>query len=348
MKQIQLDDASLSDLFKQMALLLHSGILISDSLRIIAEKDNDTEFNKFITALADDIDSGCPVSEAFENTKVFNSHIIGFLKTSEQCGRLEETLDALSAYYENKNRRKNQLIQSLTYPCILLVLMVAIIVVLLTQVLPIFNDVYESLGGSVSGLAKGLISLGLFLNSILPYIGIAVGILLIIAALIFMIPALKDKVKTFFINIFGDSGIYRKMNNASFMQALSVAISSGLTFEEGLSLSTEIFNNKPKAKERFEKTVEYINDNVDFDEALKKCGILSSSHAYLLKLSINTGALDKTTEYIAELMSEDAENSINENLSRIEPTLVILTSLITGSILLSVMLPLIDIMKTIG
>ncbi|MBE6895670.1 MAG: hypothetical protein E7477_01095 [Ruminococcaceae bacterium] len=347
-KHIQLDDEYIGDLFKQISLLMHSGIISSDSLRIISERETDREIKKLLSDIADEIDSGVKFSEAFENTGIFQSHITGFLRMGEETGNLEETLDSLSDYYHNKDRRKKRLTDALTYPCILLLLLIVIIIILLTQVLPVFSDVYASLGGTVSGIASGLMSFGNILNEALPYIGIAVGILLIICTLILLIPSFRKYFRNLFIKIFGDSGIYRKMNNASFIQAISVAFRSGFSLEEGAALARQIFKDNYKAGKRAEKCVSLIESGEDLDEALKESGFLSSSTAYMLKLSLRAGNGDETISDISEQMTEEAEYAINEMLSRIEPSLVIVTSLITGAILLTVMLPLINIMKTIG
>ncbi len=347
-KHIQLDDESIGDLFKQLSLLMHSEILLSDSLRIISEKETGNEIKDLLVHLADETDSGVRLSEALDETNLFPSYIIGFLSTGEITGKLEETLNSMANYYHSKHKRKKRLTDALTYPCILLLLMIVIIVVLLTQVLPIFNDVYDSLGGGLSGIAYRLISFGNSLNAALPYIGLVTGILLIAAAVIFMIQPLKKIFSGFFIKIFGDRGIYRKMNNASFIQALSVAFSSGLSMEESVELASQIFKDNSNANKRAEKCISLVENGEDLDEALKASQFLSASAAYMLKLSLRAGNGDETISEISDQISEDAEESINELISKIEPTLVILTSIITGTILLTVMLPLINIMKTIG
>lgn len=348
MKKIQLEDIYLSELFKQIGLLLHSGMLEDDSLRIISENESRKELKEFLITLADEISGGTTFSEAFEKSGVFSAHVTGFIRAGEQTGHMEETLASLSDYYRSKYLRKKKLIDSLTYPCILLVLTVIIIVILLTKVLPIFNDVYASLGGSLSGLAKGLMNAGNALNSALPYLAILFGILLIVISVILLFNSFKQKVFGVFTNIFGDFGVFRKMNNASFIQLLSVSVNSGLTVEEGIEMSSKLFSNNLKAKERCNKCLELIENGTNFDVALRDCGFLSSAASYILKLSISAGRSDEIMKEIAEQITEEYEDSIDELMSQIEPSLVVATSLVTGLILLSVMLPLIDIMKTIG
>ena len=76
--------------------------------------------------------------------------------------------------------------------------------------------------------------------------------------------------------------------------------------------------------------------------------LFSKSACYLLKLGIRAGKGDEALRDLSQRMSQDAEDAMNTALAKIEPALVIVTSLITGAILLSVMLPLVDIMNAIG
>ena len=160
MKAPQLDNLLVSELFRQLALLLRSGVQVSDGLRILAEEENDKAYIGLLTQMADGLEEGKNLAQVFEEAGCFSWHIIGLIETGEHVGRTEETFTSLSHYYANKARRNKKLKESFTYPAILLALMLIVIVVLLTQVLPIFNDVYASLGGQLSGAASVLLVLG--------------------------------------------------------------------------------------------------------------------------------------------------------------------------------------------
>ena len=116
MKTLTLEDLVLSDLFKQIALLMHSGVMVGDALYIIAEDTAEAGLSKLLKQLSSDVHDGTPFSDALKNSGEFSSHSVGLIKTGEQVGQLEETLISLSCYYENKDRRKKKLRDSLTYP----------------------------------------------------------------------------------------------------------------------------------------------------------------------------------------------------------------------------------------
>ena len=110
------------------------------------------------------------------------------IRVSEHVGRIEKTLNSLARYYENRDRLSKNLKNALTYPSILLLVMLIIIVILISKVLPVFDEVYASFGGSLSGIAGQLVSLGNVLNKALPFMGIIIGAIVAVAAIIYLIP----------------------------------------------------------------------------------------------------------------------------------------------------------------
>lgn len=348
MKAPQLDDLKISELFQQLALLLQSGIQISDGLLTLAEDETDKQYRQFLTGMASRLEAGNSLQAVFEETGCFSAHIIGLIHAGEEVGRTEEAFLSISDYYARKARRNQQLRASLRYPATLFALTMVVIVVLLTQVLPIFNDVYASLGGRLSGAAHLLLVFGNKLNAALPYLGILAGAIPVFAAAASMIPPLQAAMWHIFYRSFGDRGAYRRLNNASFAQALSVAVSCGIRYEAAVAIASKMLSDIPSAAARCRKCAQQIENGVALEEALENSKLFSKSACYLLKLGIRAGKGDETLRDLSQRMSQDAEDAMNTALAKIEPALVIVTSLITGAILLSVMLPLVDIMNAIG
>lgn len=274
--------------------------------------------------------------------------MIGLLEVGEQVGRTEETLLALTRYYEDRERMNRQLRNALTYPAILLLMMLVVIVVLLSRVLPVFDDVYASLGGSLTGFAGGLLALGNILNTIMPFLGILLALVVLAVALFSLIPGLRSKVLAFWQVHFGDRGVSRKMNDARFAQALSMAFSSGLPLEEGVSLAGALLKDCPAALKRSETCRARLDAGDDLAAALGESEMLPPSACRMLTLGMRAGTGDTTMEEIARRLSEEAQEALENKVAMVEPALVLVTSVLVGAILLSVMLPLMHIMKAIG
>ncbi len=347
MKNIELPYITISDLFTRLALLIHSGVNIGAGLAIISEEETDPRYVKILQDMSQRMDNGESFADALSSAGCFSSHIVGMIGVAEQVGRTEETLRSLASYYESKDRLSRNLRNALMYPSILLLVMLIIIVLLISKVLPVFDEVYASFGGSLSGIAGDLVSFGSVLNTALPYIGIVIGATAVIAAIICLIPKASSAFKRLFVRLVGDKGVMRKANNALFVQALSIALSSGLPIEDGVELASKLFVDCPAA-DRCQKCLKLIENGTELVSALRQTDLLSPSSCRILSIGIKSGNTDSVMDQIASRMSEEADEDLASTVSRVEPALVIITSVLVGIIILSVLIPLINIMKTIG
>ena len=348
MKKLELRYSAYADLFGKLALLIRSGVNTGDGLAIIAEEEPDKQYAQLLSKMSARMEEGDSLAAVLAFSGCFPSHAVGMIDVAERVGRTEETLLSLSRYYYTRERMSQSLRNALTYPAILLMVMLVVIVILLSKVLPIFDEVYGSFGGSLSGIAGGLLFVGNILNSALPFLGIVIGAIVVIVAAISLIPGASKAVKGFFIRTFGDKGVMRKMNNAQFAEALSITLASGLSVDEGIELAANLFSDCPPAALRCRQCQKLIDEGAELSSALSQTGLLTPSACRMLSIGMRAGSADTVIEQISNNMSDEAEQSLEDAVARIEPAMVIITSVIVGIILLSVMLPLINIMKAIG
>lgn len=337
-----------ADLFRQFALLMKSGISLNETMHILSSEDQDSESKAVLDKMASLMDDGKSFTDALEAVKCFPTHAVGLIRVAERVGRTEETLHSLADYYETQHRINKSVKNALILPSTLILMMLAVIIVLISYVLPVFDDVYKSLGGSLTGFTGVLLSLGNFLNTAMPIIGIITGSIIVIGAIIAFIPSSAKAVKQIYRRICGDRGVNKKLNNARFAQALSMVLASGLPIEEGIELARRLFGDESHVKCRCEKCSALMNEGAGLVEALSEAEILSPSSAQMLAIGLRTGNADEVMQQITERMWNDAEESMEARVSKIETALILTASLIVGAILMAVMLPLINIMNTIG
>jgi len=348
MKPVELTNVETADLCRQMALLMHAGVTAADALNLLSEEEKNPDMRELYVSMTQEMDAGAFLSQAFENAGCFPVYITGLLQMGEQVGRIEETLSALASYYDQKERMERQLVSSLTYPAILLMLMAVVIVILLSQVLPVFNDIYASLGGQLTGMAGGLLLLGQALDKAIPYL---CGLLTIVlaAVMVFSINRkLRKKVLAFCSARWGDQGIMRRMNQARFSQALAMGVASGMPLEEAADLAAVLLKDIPPLAERCSKCSEMLQQGESLAKALEETDLMPLSYCRLLTLGLRSGTGDSVMEDISRRMQEEASQDLERMVAKVEPALVLVTSVLVGMILLSVMLPLMNIMTAIG
>ena len=348
MRTKELSNLEIADLCRELALLIHAGVGIGDALALLQEEVQEPAYQAMLSEMAQDMDAGAFLSQAMEKTGRFSTMVTGLVRVGEMAGNLEEALNALAKYHENRENMKRQLINSLTYPAILLVLMLAVIIVLLSQVLPVFNEIYQSLGGQLTGVAGGLLLLGQLLDRSIPVLCALLGIAVGFGGLFWMHEGFRGKVMSFWNTRWGDRGIARKWNNARFAQALAMGFHSGLLLEESVELAGKLLKAIPGAAARCHTCYQMLMQGGELSYVLGQTGLMPHSACRLLILGIRSGSGDSVLEEISRRMQEEAQQDLENAVSKVEPALVLVTSVLVGVILLSVMLPLMNIMTAIG
>lgn len=338
-----MSNQQVSELCLKLASLLHAGVGYQDAARLLRPKD--AEVARVVKEL--ELAEGMSLSEAMESTEMFPPYVYGLVRTGEDAGKSEEVLEALSGYYNKQHVRSRQIRSALTYPSVLLLLMLAVVAVLLVRVLPAFDDVYASLGGGMTGIAGGLLRLGELLGRIAPALCAVLACAVAAVAACAVHQGTRGKVVAAWQARFGDKGVSRKINTAKLAQALSLSLEAGMPLDDAVEKAAELVADVPAVKARCEACAEKLRSDERLVDALFDSGLLPETACELLALGQQSGGADKAMAEIASRLAFEADEALDALVSRIEPAMVVLTSLLVGMILLSVMLPLMDIMSAI-
>lgn len=348
MKKKMVSNEYVSSFCLEMSLLLHSGIGIEDGLYLLLEDESDKKMKNMLTQLADMMAEGKPFSAALREVEQFPKYVSDMIETGEQSGRLEQSFQALSAYYDRQVQLSNQIRSALLYPVILMLLMLVIIVVLLVKVLPIFNQVYEQLGGTMSGTAQMLLLVGKRLGGAMPVLCIVLGVVILLAAIVGGSSVMRGIFVGLYKRVMGEHGITRRLGEARFASAMAMGMMSGLNTEEAFRTAMRFQETVPKTKKRYQKCLEMLEMGEPMAESFRQNKILDAAYCRILDLGAKSGTSDTAMEEIARRLDDGVQMEIERKVGKIEPTIVIITSILVGIILIAVMLPLINIMSSIG
>ena len=340
-----LSNEMIAALCLELSLLFHAGIPVGDALALLSEE---ADYKEILEGMAQKADDGASLSDCFRESGRFPAYVCGLIDVGEHAGRTEEALTALSTYYERRVRLNKRMKSALLYPAVMLVLMLIVIGILLVKVLPIFDDVYASLGGQLTGIGGGLLMLGRWLDQVMPVLWVILAAVIIFMVLFAVVGSFRDKLLGAWRNSRGDKGIFRQLNTSRLIQAFAMGISSGLPTEEALELSAELLCDVPGAKMRCENCRNLLDEGKNLNAAMQESGLLPAASCRLMELGQKSGTMDATVEKIAADLSEESEYAIEALVGKVEPALVLVCALLVGLILLSVMLPLMHIMSAIG
>ena len=348
MKEIRLSHEDVGELCLALFHLYHAGIGAGDALALLAEDHAVPAVGELLSQMSARADEGQPLGRVFCAAGCFPAYVYGLLDVGEQMGRTEEALGALAAYYQGRARMARRLKAALLYPSILLCVMLAVVVILLVWVLPVFNDVYTQLGSRLTGVAGGLLAMGRALRGALPALCVVLAAVAVFAALTAALPGLRDRLLDRWKRARGDRGLARMIYTARFAQALAMGMSSGCSDREAVELATGLSDDVPAFRLRCQDCLARLDGGETLASALRETGLLSRAESRLLEAGMRGGAGETAMGQIAQRLLEESEESLEGLAAAVEPTLVTVMSVLVGIILLTVMLPLMHIMTSIG
>jgi len=337
----------LSSFCKQLSLLMGAGIPLDESLRLMAEDFDEADERKLLMQMADDIEIGESLASVLERTGAFPAYVVKMSNVGQETGNLEIVLRSLSAYYEKEDSFAKAIKRAVTYPVIMLFMLVVVVFVLLTKVMPIFESVYMQLGAQFPPITKRAVEIGsVFSGAVLIFI-----VLLIIMAGILALASYKGKNVGWTERILGIMKEKSKLSEYFFMRRFSaimdLAIKSGIGAEKGLEMVLELINAR-KIAAKIDLCITKMSDGTDFYEALRDMELYRGIDLQMLKVGNATGNLDVIFGELAEKYEQAGDDAIESAIARFEPTMVVILAVIVGLILLSVMMPLVGIMAAIG
>lgn len=331
----------------QVALILKSAIPLADGIGAIKESVADETAVKMIDTLEKAVMQGIPFYEALRSCGRFPDYMVNMIEIGEKAGKLDQVMESLAGYYEREDQLKKSVRSAILYPFVLVVMMLVVIAVLVIKVLPVFSDVFRDLGGSLSDTARVVLSVS-------ANFGIAALVVLLALIVLFIAGVIVSKTQagsrffTGFFERFGSKkGLAAKVSSARFASVMSMMLSSGYSVDEAFKLIPNIITNQA-VKEKVAHCAELLGDGASFPAAIEEVDLFPGVYGRMVGIGTKTGNLDSVMQKMADLYEQEVDASVNRMVAVIEPVLVGVLSVVIGAILLSVMLPLMGVMSSIG
>lgn len=340
----ELSALELAAFCQQMADILKAGIAPSEGITIMLDDSESEDERKILSKISDSLTTFGSFGVALEDAQVFPDYTLQMVRLGEQAGRLDEVMYSLARHYEREGSIAASVRSAVTYPFIMIGMMLLVVVVLITRVLPVFNQVFAQFGQEMTGVSRTLINIG---NTINRYT--VVFVIIIVVLILFILFLTKTvsgkKIMAKLLNkIRFTRDFYHKSAASRFASGMSLALRSGMTTEEGLEMSKRLTDN-PQFLAKVNACEKMVEDGMPLSEALQKSKIFSGVYARMVTVASKTGKIDEVMQTIADRYSYEMDESITNAISILEPTLVAVLSIIVGLILLSVMMPLLGLLS---
>lgn len=172
-----LSNPELSSFSSQLSLILRSGISALEGISIMLEDASSEEEKAILNALSENLQETGSLNEALEQTQLFPAYMTRMVRIGEETGTLDDVMAALGDHYAREDTIARTIRSAVTYPMIIISMMIVVILVLIIKVMPIFNQVFIQLGSEMSGFSRVLMDLG---NTINRYSVVFIAVLAVI------------------------------------------------------------------------------------------------------------------------------------------------------------------------
>lgn len=342
-----LNNKELVTFCSQLAMILRSGISSIEGIAIMKEDVPEGAGAQILNTLYEHLELTGILHMAMRETGVFPEYVCNMTEIGEQSGTLDEVMDGLASYYEREEDMSQNIKSALTYPMLMLGLMTVVVLILMIKVLPIFNNVFEQLGGGLGGISQSIMNLGMAMSRY--SVVLVVFLVLVVAAGAWLIFSAKGQewLQKFFENskLFG--GLTEKMACAKVADGMHLCIRSGLDIDQSLEMAQRLVE-QTSVSAKIALCREKMAEGETFDTALEESHLFSGVYGKMISIGIRTGSVDQVMSKIADQYENEVTDKLQSAVGMIEPTLVAILSTVVGLILLSVMLPLMGIMSNLG
>ncbi|MHB8512534.1 MAG: type II secretion system F family protein [Actinomycetota bacterium] len=332
---------------RQFATMINSGLSLLRALNILTEQTQNKTLARVIGEVRNDVEKGTSLSAAMaKHPKVFSRLYVAMIRAGEIGGVLDSVLMRVAENLEKEVALRQKIKSAMTYPVVVMILVLIIVTAMLLFVVPMFQNLYKSLGGTLPLPTRILITVSnLVQNSwfiLFPMIG--VGIFLLKRWINTekgraVWDAFKLKAPVF-------GPLVHKTALSRFSRTLSVLIKSGVPILQGLDIVMETSGNEVVAKATRD-VQSSVKEGESISKPLERHAVFPAMVVQMIAVGEETGALDVMLGKISDFYDQEVEATVEALTSLIEPLLIAVMGVCVGGMVVALYMPMFNIIKLI-
>lgn len=325
---------------QELAALLRAGLPLLQALDLIVDRMTESNFAIVLQDIRERIRTGEDLSNAFAaHTEMFPKLYPSALKAGERSGELESVIRRFIRYQKLVLDARKRVISALIYPAVLVGLSIAMILVMLTFVVPRFKDFFAGSEVQLPLITRIMIGIGTtFQHNWLL-------ILVIVSAAVFTFVRWKETrsgrrmLDQLILQLPFLGPVFHRFGLAEFCRSLGTLLSGGMPLVPSLEISVTAVGNA-YIREQLEPTIQEVREGESFYQSLDRSGIFTEMAVDMVEVGEATGALDEMLANVADFLDEQVETRMQRILTLIEPAMLVFMGIVIGAILVSLYLPL--------
>ena len=341
-KNLTIPQKDLLVFFRQLAVILQSGVALAQGLLLISDNMTNQRFAGCIQHIAARLSAGEELSLSLRlYPKVFEPLAVGLIEAGEAGGILEEVLDRVALLLEERAKIRGQIIGAMIYPVIVLLLATVVSLGLLTFIVPRFKAMFDGMGAELPALTSFLLELSKAITTFQFAIGAPITLILIVVAFNryysttqgrYVIDKLILKVP-----LFGDLILRSEM--ASMSDTLATLVNAGIPIVEGLQRCISASSNE-LTRRTLQQGIGLVQQGQELNYSLGRSGMFPKLVISMIKIGEETGQLSFMLEKLAIFYKREVESTVESLTKAMEPAVVFVVAGIVGTIVIALYLPM--------
>jgi type IV pilus assembly protein PilC len=334
--------------FRQFSVMIDAGLPLVQCLEILAANQENQVFQKCLTGVRTTVEGGATLSNAMRAyPKIFDDLTTNMIEAGEAGGILDTILQRLASYVEKNVKLKAAVKSALIYPTAVISIAALVVGLLLKFVVPIFANMFASMGVELPLPTRIVIGLSKFVGSFWWVILLSLVVIVLVIRQIRRDPRGRYMLDKFMLSwpILGP--VLRKIAVARFTRTLGTLITSGVPILEGLAITARTSGNAvlEDALMRVRKSVEEGRTIVD---PLRESGVFPNMVTQMIGVGEATGAMDAMLQKIADFYEDEVDAATKNMLTLLEPIMIGFLGVIVGGIVISLYLPLFSMISKLS
>ncbi|GIP50704.1 secretion system protein [Paenibacillus sp. J53TS2] len=333
---------------RQFATMIKAGISIVEATAILAEQSESKPLKKTLAEVTAELRKGNTFSGAISAyPRIFPTIFVHMIRAGEEAGSMEETLERLAVYFEKAHITREKVKSAMTYPLIVSVMAVFVIIFLLKFMIPRFQAMFAQLGGDLPAITKFTLSLSRSLEQ--HWILWLLTALAAVAAVYLLLRWERGAYAWDYLKlkapVFGM--LNRKSAIAQLTRTLSSLFASAVPVLQALAIVEKAVGNRVIGATLRECQTS-LRQGRPLSEPLRQSWVFPPLVTQMIRVGEETGSIDTMLGKVADFYERDVENTVDKLKQLIEPVMILLLAGVVGFIIASVMIPMLSLYRNIS
>ncbi len=333
---------------RQFSVMIDSGLPLVQCLEILGSQQDNRTFQKILFQVRQDVESGATLAESLrKHPKAFDDLYANMVAAGEAGGILDTILHRLSTYIEKIVKLRAAVRSAMVYPVAVILIAVGVVWIILWKVIPTFATLFEGLGASLPLPTRITIAASHFIGSFWWLIFLSIGLTIFLINRYYKTHKGRRHIDRFLLKLPVLGVVIKKIAVARFCRTLGTLVSSGVPILEALEITARTSGNSV-VEDAIMATRASVEEGKTIAEPLKATDVFPPMVVQMVAVGEQTGALETMLSKIADFYEDEVDEATANLLALLEPIMICFLGGVIGGIVISMYLPMFDLISKIG